>query len=181
MYEYGALVEWYWQEKADVLGEKSVPVPLFAPQIPNVLTKGRTWSSAVIGGRLIARAMAQPQVCQSLAGIVLSNSSSSRMTSLYLPQTVIVEGVVTGVGQMNTKSCTHRIEYLDSCIHPHLQNRSMSLNITWRTPLEESSEQNGISVVLLIRLLSLWPCQNSHWNTRVTATVALQFTVSWRH
>jgi len=173
MYEYGALVEWHWQGKGDVLGEKSVPVPPFAPKIPNGPTKGRTWSSAVRGDRLTVRAMAQPQVCQSLAGIVLLSESSNRMTSLYLPQTVIVEGVVTGVGQMNTKSCTHRIEYLDSCIHPHLQNRSMSLNITWRTPLEESSKQNGMSVVLLVRLLSLWPCQNSHCSTRVTVTVVL--------
>jgi hypothetical protein len=26
--ENGALVEWYWQEKTELLGEKSVPMPL---------------------------------------------------------------------------------------------------------------------------------------------------------
>jgi hypothetical protein len=62
--------------------------------------------------------------------------------ALYLPQAVIVEGVVTSVGQMDTKSCTHRIEYLDSCIHPHLQHRKTSLSANWRTLLAESCEQN---------------------------------------
>ena len=34
MDEYVAMVEWYWQGKTDVLGEKPVPVPLCPPQIP---------------------------------------------------------------------------------------------------------------------------------------------------
>jgi hypothetical protein len=46
----GAPVEWNWQEKTEVLGEKPVPVPLRPPQIPHGLTWDRTRASAV-GGR----------------------------------------------------------------------------------------------------------------------------------
>jgi hypothetical protein len=34
----GAPVEWYWQGKTEVLGEKPVPVPLYTPQIPHRLS-----------------------------------------------------------------------------------------------------------------------------------------------
>jgi hypothetical protein len=33
MNEYGAMVEWYWEGKTEVLREKPVPVQLFPPQI----------------------------------------------------------------------------------------------------------------------------------------------------
>jgi hypothetical protein len=36
----GAPVEWNWQGKTEVLGEKPVPVPLCPPQIPHGLTPG---------------------------------------------------------------------------------------------------------------------------------------------
>jgi hypothetical protein len=52
MNEYGALVEWYWQGKTEVLGEKTVPVPLCPPQISHRLTWDRTLASAVSGRRL---------------------------------------------------------------------------------------------------------------------------------
>ena len=32
--EYGVLVEWYWQAKTEILGQKPVPVPLCPLQIP---------------------------------------------------------------------------------------------------------------------------------------------------
>jgi hypothetical protein len=56
----GAPVEWNWQGKTEVLGEKPVPVPLCAPQIPRGLTQDRTRASAVGGRRLTAWAMARP-------------------------------------------------------------------------------------------------------------------------
>jgi hypothetical protein len=56
----GALVEWNWQGKTDVLGEKPVPVPLCQPQIPHGLTRYRTRASAVGGRRLTAWATARP-------------------------------------------------------------------------------------------------------------------------
>jgi hypothetical protein len=31
--KHGGLVEWYWQEYTEVLREKTVPVPIFPPQI----------------------------------------------------------------------------------------------------------------------------------------------------
>jgi hypothetical protein len=43
----GAPVEWNWQGKTEVLGEKPVPVPLCLPQIPHGLTRDRTRASAV--------------------------------------------------------------------------------------------------------------------------------------
>jgi hypothetical protein len=52
-------VEWYWQGKTEVLGEKPVPVPLCLPQIPHGLTRDRTRASAVSGRRLTAWAMAR--------------------------------------------------------------------------------------------------------------------------
>jgi hypothetical protein len=42
-----APVEWNWQGKTEVLGEKSVPVPRCPPQIPHGQTRDRTWASAV--------------------------------------------------------------------------------------------------------------------------------------
>jgi hypothetical protein len=57
----GAPVEWSWQGKTEVLGEKPVPVPLFPPQIPHGLTRDQTRASAVGGRRLTAWAMAQPR------------------------------------------------------------------------------------------------------------------------
>ena len=40
--EYGALVGRYRQEEAEVLGEKSVPLPLCSPQTLNELACNRT-------------------------------------------------------------------------------------------------------------------------------------------
>ena len=42
MNEHGAMVEWYWQGKIEVLGEKPVPVLVCTPQIPNVHAWDRT-------------------------------------------------------------------------------------------------------------------------------------------
>jgi hypothetical protein len=42
----GAPVEWNWQRKTEVLGEKPVPVPLCPPQILHGLTRDRTRASA---------------------------------------------------------------------------------------------------------------------------------------
>jgi hypothetical protein len=55
-------VEWNWQGKTEVLGEKPVPVPLSPPQIPHGLTRDRTRASAVRGRRLTAWAVARPQL-----------------------------------------------------------------------------------------------------------------------
>jgi hypothetical protein len=38
----GATVEWNWQGKTEVLGEKPIPVPLCQPQILHGLTRART-------------------------------------------------------------------------------------------------------------------------------------------
>jgi hypothetical protein len=57
---HGAPVEWNWQGKTEVLGEKPVPVPLCPPQIPHGLTRYRPRASAVGGRRLTAWAMARP-------------------------------------------------------------------------------------------------------------------------
>jgi hypothetical protein len=56
----GAPMEWNWQGKTEVLGEKLVPVPLCPPQIPHGPIRNRTWVSAVSGRRITARAMARP-------------------------------------------------------------------------------------------------------------------------
>jgi hypothetical protein len=55
-----APVEWYWQGKAEQLGEKPVPVPLCPPQIPHGLTLAWTRASAVRGWWLTTWAMARP-------------------------------------------------------------------------------------------------------------------------
>jgi hypothetical protein len=56
----GAPVEWNWQEKTEVLGEKPVPVPLCPPQIPRGLTRDRIRASGVGRRRLTVWAMARP-------------------------------------------------------------------------------------------------------------------------
>jgi hypothetical protein len=45
-YEYGALVQQYWQEKTEALGQS---VPLYPPQIPHGLTWDRTRASVMWG------------------------------------------------------------------------------------------------------------------------------------
>jgi hypothetical protein len=42
----GAPLEWNWQGKTKVLGEKHVPVPLCPPQIPRGVNRDRTRASA---------------------------------------------------------------------------------------------------------------------------------------
>jgi hypothetical protein len=56
-----APMEWNWQGKAEVLGEKPVPMPLCPLQILHGLTRNRTRASAVGGRRLTAWAMARPR------------------------------------------------------------------------------------------------------------------------
>ena len=56
----GAPVEWNWQGKTEVLGEKPVPVTICPPQIAHGLIRDRTRASAVRGRRLTAWAMARP-------------------------------------------------------------------------------------------------------------------------
>jgi hypothetical protein len=56
----GAQVEWKWQGKTEVLGEKPVPVPLCPPQIAHVLIRDLTRTSAVGGRQLTSWAMARP-------------------------------------------------------------------------------------------------------------------------
>jgi hypothetical protein len=53
-------VEWNWQGKTEVLGEKPLPVPLCPPQIPHGLTWDWSRASAVSGRWLTAWAMARP-------------------------------------------------------------------------------------------------------------------------
>jgi hypothetical protein len=55
-------VEWKWQGKTEVLGEKHVPVPFCPPQIPHGLNGDRSRASAVRGRRLTACAMARPSI-----------------------------------------------------------------------------------------------------------------------
>jgi len=60
MHGYGALVEWYWQEKSEVLGEKPVAVSLCPPQISHGLNWDRTHASALRCRRLTAQDMTGP-------------------------------------------------------------------------------------------------------------------------
>jgi hypothetical protein len=55
-----APMEWNWQGKTEVLGEKPVPMPLCPPRIPHGLTRDGTRASAMGGRRLTAWAMAWP-------------------------------------------------------------------------------------------------------------------------
>jgi hypothetical protein len=57
--KYGATVEWYWQGKTEQHGGKSVPVPLFPPQIPYGLAQSQTQAFTVKGYQL-TWAVAQP-------------------------------------------------------------------------------------------------------------------------
>jgi hypothetical protein len=57
-YVYGELVEWYWQGKTYVLGEKPVPAPLWPPKNPHGLAWDRTWSSELKGRQLTSWAVA---------------------------------------------------------------------------------------------------------------------------
>jgi hypothetical protein len=56
-----ASVEWSWQGKTEVLGQKSVSVPLCTPQIPHGPTRVRNRASAVRSRQLTAWAMSRPK------------------------------------------------------------------------------------------------------------------------
>ena len=60
MDEYGAMVEWYWQGKPEVLGEKHLPVPLCSNQIWNTLSCDRTRPSTMKFRRMTARTISLP-------------------------------------------------------------------------------------------------------------------------
>jgi hypothetical protein len=89
----GAPVEWKWQGKTEVLGEKFVPVPLCPPQIPHGLTRDQTRSSAVGGRRLTAWAMARPKF-----SLTMPWSEAGRIeTQLHsILTSALVEGVWSG-------------------------------------------------------------------------------------
>ena len=48
--EYGALLEKHWQQKTEVLEDKTTPVTLRAPQISHVPTRARTPAATVTAG-----------------------------------------------------------------------------------------------------------------------------------
>jgi len=47
IYEYGALVEWYWQRTTEILGDNHVPVQICPPHISHGLAWDCTWISTV--------------------------------------------------------------------------------------------------------------------------------------
>jgi hypothetical protein len=51
--EYGALMECCWQRKTEILGEKTVPVPLCLPQIWHYLARDRTRTFAMRGPKAV--------------------------------------------------------------------------------------------------------------------------------
>ena len=53
-------MEWNWQGKTEVLGEKPILVPLCPPQIPHGQTRDRNRASTVRGRRLTAWAKSRP-------------------------------------------------------------------------------------------------------------------------
>jgi hypothetical protein len=73
----GSPMEWNWQGKTKVRGEKPVPVPHCPQQIPHGLTRDRTRASAVRGRPVTAWAMARP---------LLAFNSSAVMESWVLSQ-----------------------------------------------------------------------------------------------
>ena len=68
--EHGVLVEWYWQRKNEILGEK----PVSLPQISHGLTRDRSRESVVRSRRITAWVMARP-------GRLISNYKASVATS----------------------------------------------------------------------------------------------------
>ena len=82
----GAPVEWNWQGKTEVLGEKPVPLPLCPPQIPHGLTRNRTRASAVGSRRLTAWAMTRPRLLPSLGRENSKDEVRIRYTLLHVPQ-----------------------------------------------------------------------------------------------
>jgi hypothetical protein len=63
---YTALVEWYWQEKTEILGEKKTdPVSLCPPQTPHKWASGQIRFTAVRSRRLTSSSMARPSVNKS--------------------------------------------------------------------------------------------------------------------
>ena len=57
---YGALVEWYWQGKTEVLGEKPVIATVCLREIPYGLARHRTRSPTGRDRRITVWAMARP-------------------------------------------------------------------------------------------------------------------------
>ena len=120
MNKYGEAVEWYWQGKTEIVGEKPVPVlPLCSPQTPNGL--GRNWrrSSAVTGRRL--------PVCHGTDSCVLLSNIISDVSESSIFNSTILNHL--------QKKMTQKL----SCINSHL------LKMARKTPIASwRQEQGGI-------------------------------------
>jgi hypothetical protein len=73
MNEYGAVVEWYWRGKTEVLGENPVSATLCQPQIPHKPAWDRSRPSATRCQQLTAWTMAQP--CERVGEWVNGNTN----------------------------------------------------------------------------------------------------------
>jgi hypothetical protein len=82
----GAPMEWNWQGKNEVLGEKPVPLLLCSPQIPHGLTQDRTRACAMRGRRLTAWTMGRPSLSVVSWNILLS----TLWAQSQLPENVLV-------------------------------------------------------------------------------------------
>jgi hypothetical protein len=71
----GAPVEWNWQGKTEVLGEKPVPVPFCPPQIPHALTPGS--NPGLRGGRPAANRLSH--------GTAMDEVKEKIMSVSYIP------------------------------------------------------------------------------------------------
>ena len=84
---YGAMVEWYWQDKSAVLGEKDIIVSLCPPQNPHGLAWDRTHACTVIGLQWIASVMAWPDTMWSGDGIHIPHEHSIHSDLCYRDST----------------------------------------------------------------------------------------------
>jgi hypothetical protein len=125
----GGQVEWYWQVKTEVLGEKPVPVSLCPPQIPHGLNRDRTRASEVGGRRLTAWAMARPK-CVCITLLIPPLSADNRLASIFHAESVTYSWW-EGRGGGGGKGFEARI----SC-NKHLKAESLKHNIHWRSKLQ---------------------------------------------
>ena len=85
---YGALFEWYWQKKTDVLWRKPMPLPVCPPQIPHGLAWD--WKQAPAVTDIPQTAQIRTGRCQQLLRNVANKLTAQRRIRVFLNENLTI-------------------------------------------------------------------------------------------
>lgn len=146
MAEYGAMVQWYWQGKAEVPGNKPVPVSICLPHNPHRKLWDLNQASAVRGRRLIAPT-ASTKFSNHLVQRLVQNTYSAAQCASRIWNFIAV----------TMKGCHRTLTWIRS-IHFHILSQPSPTCVNARNFLTKDLDCR-ISLRLKTRLS---PCSSQH-------------------